>query len=78
MSSVGLFEAKQRLSELVERARKGEVIALTKRGVEVARIIAPRPASADRGEVVRAIRAARLTARLGGLSLRAMIREGRK
>ena len=77
MSSVGLFEAKQRLSELVERARKGESIAITRRGVEVARIVATRPASADRGKVVRAIREARRAVRLGGLSLRALIREGR-
>jgi len=77
MSSVGLFEAKQRLSELVERARRGEIIAITRRGVEVARIVATKPARGDHAEVVRAIREARSAARLGGLSLRAMIREGR-
>jgi prevent-host-death family protein len=32
MRTVGLFEAKQTLSELVERARGGEKIGITRRG----------------------------------------------
>lgn len=32
MRSVGLFEAKQKLSELVDRASHGERIGITKRG----------------------------------------------
>lgn len=32
MRSVGLFEAKQKLSELVERAHEGERIGITRRG----------------------------------------------
>lgn len=32
MRKVGLFEAKQKLSELVERAREGEKIGITRRG----------------------------------------------
>jgi prevent-host-death family protein len=37
--TVGIFEAKQRLSELVERASHGEEIVITWRGKERARIV---------------------------------------
>jgi prevent-host-death family protein len=37
--TVGIFEAKQRLSELVERASQGEEIVITLRGKERARIV---------------------------------------
>jgi prevent-host-death family protein len=40
MKSVGLFEAKQKLSELVDRASAGEKIGITRRG-KLAAIIAP-------------------------------------
>jgi prevent-host-death family protein len=40
MQTVGLFEAKQRLSELVERASEGEKIGITRRG-KLAAIISP-------------------------------------
>lgn len=40
MRSVGLFEAKQKLSELVDEASRGEEIGITKRGKLVAKISA--------------------------------------
>lgn len=44
MGSVGLFEAKQKLSELIERARTGEEIGITRHGKLVARLVpAARP-----------------------------------
>jgi len=76
MTRVGLFEAKQHLSELVERAMNGETIALTKRGVVVARLVAAESAR-SRADIVDAIRAARRGVRLGALSLRDLIDEGR-
>ena len=42
MTSVGIFEAKSRLSELVDRAARGEEILITRRGEEVARLVPPR------------------------------------
>jgi len=38
--TVGIFEAKQKLSELVERASQGEEIIITSRGRERARLVA--------------------------------------
>lgn len=43
MRTVGLFEAKQKLSELVERASEGERVGITRRGKLVAVIMSPRP-----------------------------------
>lgn len=40
MKTVGLFEAKQKLSELVERASAGEQIGITRRG-KLAAVIVP-------------------------------------
>ncbi|MBI5242444.1 MAG: type II toxin-antitoxin system prevent-host-death family antitoxin [Elusimicrobia bacterium] len=76
MTTVGLFEAKQHLSELVERARKGESIALTKRGVVVARLVAAESAQSMM-EIVETIRAIRRGVRLGSLSLKKLVNEGR-
>ena len=76
MTTIGLFEAKQHLSALVERARKGETIGITKRGVIVARLITAESAE-SREEIVRTIRANRRGVRLGALSLRNLIDEGR-
>lgn len=40
MRSVGLFEAKQKLSELIDRASQGERIGITRRG-KLAAVIIP-------------------------------------
>lgn len=42
MATVGAFEAKTRLSELLERARGGERILITKRGEPIA-VLGPLP-----------------------------------
>lgn len=76
MTYVGLFEAKQHLSQLVERVKKGEMIAITKRGVVVARLVASETPESRR-ETVKAIRANRRGLRLGPLSVRSLIDEGR-
>jgi antitoxin (DNA-binding transcriptional repressor) of toxin-antitoxin stability system len=38
MTEVALYEAKNRLSELIERVQRGEVIAITRRGKVVAQL----------------------------------------
>ncbi len=43
MRSVGLFEAKQKLSELVAEASRGHEIGITKRGKLVAKLSAAAP-----------------------------------
>jgi prevent-host-death family protein len=46
MRTVGIFEAKQKLSELVERASRGERIRITRRG-KVAAEIGPAESGAE-------------------------------
>ena len=46
MTTVGIFEAKNRLSELVERAARGEEIVITRRG-EQARLMPPQAPDAQ-------------------------------
>lgn len=41
---VGIFEAKTHLSDLVDRAERGETITITRRGKPVARLSPPAPA----------------------------------
>ncbi len=45
MRTMGLFEAKQKLSELVQRASEGESIGITRRGKLAAVISSPRSRS---------------------------------
>ena len=47
MRKVGLFEAKQKFSELAERAGRGERIGITKRGKLIAEIGPPRSEHVD-------------------------------
>jgi prevent-host-death family protein len=80
MTEVALFEAKNRLSELIDRVLAGEVIAITRRGKVVAQL---GPADADAGrrgaiEAVARVRAAREGVSLGGLKSRDLIRAGRR
>ena len=42
MRTIGLFEAKQKLSELVERAGEGEQIGITRRGKLAAMLVPAR------------------------------------
>lgn len=41
MTEVALYEAKNRLSELIERVQRGEVIDITRRGKVVAQLALP-------------------------------------
>ena len=80
MSTVALYEAKNRLSELIDRVLAGEVIEITRRGKVVAQL-APPAAGADTEAAQRAVdalRAARKGVSLGGLNRRDLIAEGRR
>lgn len=81
MTTVGIFEAKNRLSELVERAARGEEIVITRRGEQVARLMPPAApnAQAQARELAERIRRTRAQQALGaGGSIRELIEEGRR
>jgi len=47
MTEVGTFEAKNRLSELLERAEAGEEVVITRRGRPIAKLVPILPISAQ-------------------------------
>lgn len=79
METVGVYEAKTHLPQLLERVAKGEKITITKHGVPVATL---QPAdSAKRTpvrDVIDQLKRFRSENRLEGLSIRDMIEEGRR
>lgn len=79
MTSVGAFEAKTHLSELLDRVEKGEEVTITRHGAPVARLVPIDPW--DRVAVRRAIeelRRLRKGTKLRGLKIKDMIEDGRR
>lgn len=78
MRTVGAFEAKTRFSALIEEAERGEIIVVTKKGKPVAQI-GPVRAKATRVRPQEAMKKLlSMDARLGGISIRKLIEEGRR
>jgi prevent-host-death family protein len=80
METVGSFEAKTHLPQLLERAAKGEEFTITKHGKPVARLVPPlaTQSTPDVRAVVEAMKRFRKGRTLGGLSIRDMIEEGHR
>jgi prevent-host-death family protein len=77
MRTVGLFEAKQKLSELVERAGEGERIGITRRG-KLAALIVPAHPEASLEDIFQDIDRIRKRAKQHkGVSAKDLIEEGR-
>ena len=77
MRTLGLFEAKQKLSEIVERASAGEQIGITRRG-KLAAIVVPARPKISVEEVFEDIDRIRKRARLPkGVKVKDLIEEGR-
>ena len=79
MDTVGAYEAKTHLSELLYRVAHGETITITKHGLPVATL---GPALHGQGrstaELVGELRRLRKGTRLDGISIRELIDEGRR
>jgi prevent-host-death family protein len=80
MTEVGAFEAKNTLSQLLDRVEAGEEIVITRRGRPVARLVPPlaaqNPERARRAAA--AIREMGKMSSLGDLRIADLIAEGRK
>ena len=77
MITLGVFEAKARLSALLDQAAAGEEVVITKHGRPIAKLISA--AGTDRSRVNQAfdkLLAARKGTTLGGLSWKALRDEG--
>ena len=81
MKSVPIYEAKNRLSELVAAVEQGETVAITRRGRPVARLVAETGDATDQpqrqrvAEALEALRHLRCGVRLEG-DPKAIAREG--
>jgi len=77
--TIGAFEAKNRLSELLDAADNGEEIMITKHGRPVARLVPAEPIDRVKArEAAEWLKRTRKERSLGGLSITDMIKEGRK
>jgi prevent-host-death family protein len=77
MRTFGLFEAKQKLSELVERAREGEKIGITRRG-QLAAVLVPATPETSLRDVFKDIEKIRKRAKMErGVNVKDLIEEGR-
>jgi len=77
MRTLGLFEAKQKLSEIVERASEGERIGITRRG-KLAALVVPAKPDTSLEEVFHDIEEVRKrTTRQKKISIKDLIDEGR-
>ena len=83
MEKVQLFDAKARLSELVDRAEEGREFVITRRGRAVARIVPARPGGRrreiDRDAIVDEIEAFAKTVKVKRrFNLKELIEDGRE
>lgn len=79
MKTVGAFEAKTHLNELLKKVSKGESIRITVRGVPVATLVPSEDSRPkDLEKVVSEIREIRSGASLGKTKVRGLINEGRR
>ena len=80
MQTVGVFDAKNRLSALLDTVESGGAVVITRRGKPVARLVAYE-AGFDREKARRAgdgLRAASEGGTLGGLLFKDLLNEGRR
>ena len=79
MKTIGLFEAKQKLSELVERASSGEQIGITRRG-KLAAVLSPARREVDLKHVFENIERIRIRSKPlpKGMTVKNLIEEGRR
>ncbi len=80
MASIGAFEAKTHLSDLLDRVARGEKITITRHGIPAA-LLVPVTETAPKlthQEIVEGMRALRKRVKPGKMSVREMVNEGRR
>jgi len=77
---IGTFEAKTHLSALLERVAKGEKITITKHGIPAAMLVPVDESqrTLSHTEIVEGMRALRTRVKVGKMSVREMIDQGRR
>jgi len=79
MDTVSVYDAKARLSELVDRAESGQATTITKRGRVVAKIVPARAPRWDRAAVLDEAESFRKRVAIKGkVDIRTLIERGRR
>ena len=80
METVGTFEAKTHLSELLDKVGKGETITITRHGIPAAMLVPVGEAGKKltHKEIVEGMRALRKRIKPDSMSVRKMVEEGRR
>jgi prevent-host-death family protein len=80
MDTIGAFEAKTHLAELLDRVARGERITITRRGIPAAVLVpvGETAAKLSHEEIVEKMRALRKRVKRGKMSVRDMVKEGRR
>lgn len=79
MRTIGAFEAKNRLSELLAAVENGEEVTITKHGRPVARLVPVESATRDRArEAIEWLKRTRQQRTLGDVTIKELIEGGRK
>ncbi len=80
MTPIGLFEASNRLSALIDRVQAGEEFVITRRGKVVARLALPDADVAKQraSDAIASLRVSREGVSLGCLKSRSLTSEGRR
>jgi prevent-host-death family protein len=76
--TVGVFDAKTRLSELLDKVNAGEEVIITKRGHAIARLVAMDDGSSAVEAALAALLEVRARALPGTETIRELIDEGRR
>ncbi|MBC7785227.1 MAG: type II toxin-antitoxin system prevent-host-death family antitoxin [Burkholderiales bacterium] len=77
-TSVGIYEAKNKLSELLDRVEAGEVISVTRHGKQVALITPVHHDKPNAQEAIARVRKLRVGSRLNGMNIKQLRDEGRR
>ncbi len=79
METVGAFEAKSHLAELLDRVERGESVTITRHGRPIAQLVPTTSAQRrDRADVIHDFLDFAKGRKLDGMSIREMIEEGRR
>lgn len=77
--TIGAFEAKNRLSELLQLVENGEEVTITRHGKAVARLVPADDVGRDKvKEALEWLKRTRKERKLDGLTIKELINEGRK
>lgn len=73
MHTVGAFEAKAKIAELLDKVAAGETVLITRRGEAAALLVPPSKIQQDRGKAISEIKRFRKSCKTGKIDIEALI-----